>query len=206
MIYLIGGAPKVGKSTVAKCLRERTAYLSISTDAVRALVFEITEPSMRADLLPCCVPVTRIGDQFEQSVDDWVKSQLREAQTLSPSIIALINYHLRIGEDLILEGVHLVPDLVEKILKSDYSSDLKTILILADDEVTVLNALHCKTGGFNWLSSLSEETVKKVAECIVAYSSRVERQAQTLGIKTFQRTDDFNFDVTQIVSLLTKEV
>jgi hypothetical protein len=96
--------------------------------------------------------------------------------------------------------------LVGKILKSDYSSDLKTILILADDEVTVLNALHCKTGGFNWLSSLSEETVKKVAECIVAYSSRVERQAQTLGIKTFQRTDDFNFDVTQIVSLLTKEV
>jgi adenylate kinase family enzyme len=98
VIYLIGGAPKVGKSTVAKCLRERTAYLSISTDAVRALVFEITEPSMRADLLPCCVPVTRIGDQFEQSVDDWVKSQLREAQTLSPSLIALINYNWR-GSD-----------------------------------------------------------------------------------------------------------
>jgi 2-phosphoglycerate kinase len=206
VIYLIGGAPKVGKTTVAKNLRERHSALSISTDAIRALVFEITQPSLRADLLPCCVPVTEIGDQFERSVDDWVKSQLREAQTLFPSIIALINYHIRIGEDLILEGVHLVPALVGELLKSNSSADLKTILISARDEVTVLNGFHSKTMGFNWLSRLSEETVKKVAQCVVAYSALLERQAQTLGIKTFQRTDKFDFDVVEMLSLLTKEV
>jgi 2-phosphoglycerate kinase len=203
VIYLIGGPPKVGKSTVAKYLRKKRSVQSISTDAIRALMFQITEPSLRASLLPCCIPVAEIGKQFEQTVYDWVQNQLKEAQTLLQPAAALINYHIRIREDLVLEGVHVVPSLVEEILKSNSASEIRVILISAGDNAIVRNNLYCETEGFNWLTSLNQKTLEKIAECIVSYSTILERQSQKLAITTYQRSTDFDKDVVEILSLLT---
>lgn len=202
MIYFIGGAPRLGKSTFAKALQQERSLLSISTDAIRAMVFQMTEPSLRTELLPCCVPKSEIGKQFEGAADDWVRSQTKEAQTLLPAVSALINYHVRIDADLVLEGVHILPTLVQELIEST-PTKIKAIFITDCDEDNVLHNLSCHTSSFNWLEGLDRQKYKAVANCVVEYSKFLERQAQIFQLSTFRRSQDFAKDTNRVLKLLT---
>ena len=201
MIYLIGGAPKLGKSSFAKALQGKFSLPSISTDAIRAMVFQLTDPGLRAELLPCCVPRSEIGEQFEGAAEDWIGKQTKEAQTLLPAMSALINYHVRIDGDLLLEGVHIIPTLVHDLVESN-PTKVKAIFITDCDEGNVLHNLSCHTSAFNWLAGLDQRKFKAVAKCIVEYSSILERQAQLFHFTTFQRSKDFTKDTERVLNLL----
>jgi hypothetical protein len=202
MIYLIGGAPRLGKSTFAKALQADRSLLSISTDAIRAMVFQMTDPGLRAELLPCCVPRSKIGEQFKDTTQDWVKRQTKEAQTLHAAVFALIDYHIRTDGDLVLEGVHILPTLVQSLMESN-PMKVKAIFITDCDEGNVLLNLSCHTSSFNWLAGLDKQILKAVAKCVVEYSNVLERQAQILQLTTFRRTQDFVKDTERVLNLLT---
>jgi hypothetical protein len=202
MIYLIGGAPRLGKSTIAKCLQEKISVSSISTDAIRAIVFQLTDPSRRVTLLPCCVPVTEISKQFRLAAQDWVNLQKIEAHTLHQSLIAFVSYYIRTGEDLILEGVHILPTLVHELrILAGTSTVIKTIFISDLDEGNVLSNFSYSTNRFNWLVGFNIETLKAVARSVVEFSRMVEQDSDESMI--YHRTQDFNHDVEQIISILS---
>ncbi|MEX2536163.1 MAG: ATP cone domain-containing protein [Trueperaceae bacterium] len=118
VVVLIGGAPGVGKSTVASELGYRLGIpRMVSTDAVRQalrslisaelspLLHESSYTAWRAELLP----PERIGAKPEPV--RVIRGFRAQIQQLATAVTAIIERSLLENMSLVMEGIHLVPGL-----------------------------------------------------------------------------------------------
>ena len=125
VIVLIGGATGVGKSTVATKLAARLDLPRVtSTDSVRQI--------MRSFLSPETTPEIH-RSSFEGG--EGSAGFLSQAQALSSGVIGLIERAVAERTDLIIEGVHLVPGLLD----DQRFEDLRSRSVI----VQVLMVLEC---------------------------------------------------------------
>lgn len=107
LLVLIGGAAGTGKSTVAERLAGRLGIDRVTcTDAVRERLRESFPP----ELMPSVHSSSfEAGDAFPEADDPLAYGFLRQAQ----DVLSELQPALDSGESLVLEGVHVVPGLVE---------------------------------------------------------------------------------------------
>lgn len=118
VIILIGGAPGVGKSTIASELGYRLGIpRMVSTDAVRQALRSLISPELspllhessytawRAELLP----PERIDAKPEPV--RVIRGFRAQIQQLATAITAIIERSLQENMSLVMEGIHLVPGL-----------------------------------------------------------------------------------------------
>lgn len=121
VVVLIGGAPGVGKSTIASELGYRLGIpRMVSTDAVRQALRSLISPELspllhessytawRAELLP----VERVGATPEGV--RVIRGFRAQIQQLSTAVTAIIERNLEENSSLVMEGIHLVPGLSPK--------------------------------------------------------------------------------------------
>lgn len=118
VVVLIGGAPGVGKSTVASELGYRLGIpRMVSTDAVRQALRSLISPELspllhessytawRAELLP----PERVDAKPEPV--RVIRGFRAQIQQLATAITAIIERNLHENMSLVMEGIHLVPGL-----------------------------------------------------------------------------------------------
>lgn len=116
-IVLIGGVAGSGKGHLAKALGRRLGVARVlSTDTVRAV--------LRSVLPACDAPALHhssflAGDAVRSSVGrrraHLIAGFEHQAALLLPALKAVIERHRLEGEGLVLEGVHLTPDVLVKL-------------------------------------------------------------------------------------------
>lgn len=203
MIYLIGGAPRVGKSIIAKQLMTEKNIPWLSTDVLRSVLYDVTPETLQKKLFP----YGGASDNdvvFAEPIKVIIDQHVTEAHSMAVGLERFIKHQLDAHDDFILEGVHLLPEIVADFYKKypDLQGQIKIIFILDTDKENILRGLQINTSHFDWLSGAKTQTYQKIAEFTAEFSKYIGMEADKYGIMKFVRTDNFNRDVKQCLDLL----
>ncbi|MFH1192158.1 MAG: AAA family ATPase [bacterium] len=117
MIYLIGGPPRCGKTTLAKEMSKKLKIPWISSDALEVVSREYVSKEKRIKLYPYSFlrkkGVNRNNDEFysKYSAREIINVLKKQAKTSFRAIDMMIANEIDNGNDYIIEGYHILPSL-----------------------------------------------------------------------------------------------
>ena len=187
-IYLIGGAPRVGKSVAAKALAEKTGFQLISTDDL--------------DTFPC-PGFSGTSSENTLSPDERVKLQEVSAQSLEPELDRRIHEAMEHHQNLIMEGVHFLPSHVKQLIKKYGAEKIHAIFLGSKNLTRIIDGMDKNTNPNDWLQKASGVVRRQVGEFVIASSQRIHERAERDRLPYYERTDDFNQDIKNIIESLT---
>ena len=198
MVYLIGGAPRVGKSLASNAIAEALHVAPLSTDDVCDRVTAGMPEEERASKFP--LP-SFSGDPAENTLspEEWVKLQVIGARSLQPEIDRLVAEALSKQESLVLEGVHLLPDHVQELLDQHGADHIRSLFVGSEDAAHIVDGIQKNTNPNNWLKESDPAVIRQVAECVAAFSAWIRKETESRALTYMERTDDFEGDLKRFV-------
>ena len=128
MIYLIGGPPRSGKSTLAHKLAKRLRCPEISVDWLRSVIL----PYLNGE------DKTAIEDILFQHKNDPAKnSGIDEAAILWPAVKGFIEDKVRWQGDFVLDGIHLLPGYLGTI-SDELKPNIRAVFLVKTDTDKIL--------------------------------------------------------------------
>jgi 2-phosphoglycerate kinase len=114
IVVLIGGATGVGTSTLAADIARRLNIQSvIGTDAIREVLRRAVSPALLPILHKSSYKVEREDIRIPVAEDERVLYGFRaQASQVSVGVEALVERGLQEGTNLVIEGVHLAPEII----------------------------------------------------------------------------------------------
>jgi 2-phosphoglycerate kinase len=140
LIILIGGAPGCGKSTISSSLAARldivrTQSTDMLREVMRMMIPERLLPALHASTFEAWRALPQEWDE-KQRVEALINGYLTQAELLSVALEAAIQRAFRERVSMILEGVHINPDLASKIAAPDDAIIVPVMIgVLSDDEL-----------------------------------------------------------------------
>lgn len=186
MIFLIGGAPRLGKSILATKLLNDRGIPWLSTDSLCAMLRPGTEMQF--------AHVMHLGTA------QIVKRELTEAESISKTLALFIERQIESGADFTLEGAHLLPALVGHIQKTR-PAEVKSVFVVSTDKNLALSGLRADMREQNWMCGASDEMQRAMADFVVGYSKEMKSQAEMEGLFIYERTENFQQDVEAMMRL-----
>ncbi|MFH1253024.1 MAG: hypothetical protein V1664_01685 [Candidatus Uhrbacteria bacterium] len=160
MIYIIGGTPRAGKSTLAKKLVERQAVPFLSTDFILHMVNDT-------------LPETKLTKPYAEIPLKFF-----------PYIKNLIKHIKNSIKDYTIEGDAFLPAQIFELQK-DY--DLK-VCFLGFSKIT-LPEIKDYVGENNWLNDLSDFDINNLPQWIIEKSQTLKQDCEKYNIKYFDMAD-----------------
>ncbi|MEI7741468.1 MAG: hypothetical protein WCJ29_03095 [bacterium] len=196
MIYLIGGAPRSGKTILSKRIAAQKNISWISTDSIRAMVLAGTKKS----LISKKFPYQKVSLE-KNPAPELLRAEITESKTLWPNVEALIKQFIDCNEDYIVEGVHLMPRLVSKLKSTKYWKQIKIIYLVKDDLEKIQTGFALNTSAHDWLSGVVKDSdiAKRAARMVQIKSRYIAREARKCRFKVIVTDDDFNLKIKAAV-------
>ncbi len=206
MIFLIGGPPKCGKTTLAKCLAHKRRIPWISADTLQNVVWAYTPKTKRPALFPHNRQRMPSNDKYysEYSSRQIVQGYIGQAKTSYDAIRMTVETYLEDGENIIIEGYQVTPEIVHRIGKKYGQKNIKAVfLVRCDEQKFVLDVRKSVTPN-DWIlrRTKNETTYWRIAKMVVEYSRYFETEAKKHRLKTFDMSQGFNNQVRAIEKYL----
>jgi 2-phosphoglycerate kinase len=183
-LYLIGGSPRSGKTTILKRFLTVKPMIAIQTDAIReglrsALIDEkfvtISKLSISGEVI-----FQRLTDNVNADITKRFSQEISQDELIWKSISGLISYYDGKGVDVVIEGIEITPDRIRSLnLK-----DLKTKAVFVG--IT-------EHSNFNKFIESNDDQIEKRLNEEIQKSRKVAADAQSYGYK-FLSLDSNNFD------------
>lgn len=176
--YFIGGAPRVGKSTLALKLQECHPIVGASTDALRATLRGTVTPVEKPELFyldSLNADEAHMADLMLSHTKAIIAAADRESEAVWPTIEYFVHQHISAGRDVLVEGVAVLASLI-KTLNVDYS-----VVHLGNQSSAqggIIQA-YAATHPDTWLGTLQPATVAAFAHFCQMSSVHVQKQAET---------------------------
>ncbi len=198
MIYLIGGAPRIGKSLMAKKLAEETKSRFISTDDVcEEFISGLSEEQLKQQF-----PMPNFSGEASHNTiqpKERVDLQIVSAKSLEPELDRIIGDAIQKQETIVLEGIHLLPSHVRSLKEKYVTENIVAIFIGSSDLDLVVNGIYKNTNPHNWLKDSDEAVIRQVGEFVVEFSNRIKKKAEENSVPYIERAKDFDADVNQFL-------
>ena len=134
LLVLIGGVTGVGKSTVATQLAGRLGITRvIATDQLRQVVRAFFSHDFMPAVHHSSFDVAKALSVLPDDAAGTVAGFLRQAHDLAPGIDALVQRAISERTALVLEGVHLLPEIPEPRLREE-TIDVQVLLTVRDEQ------------------------------------------------------------------------
>jgi 2-phosphoglycerate kinase len=135
LLVLIGGVTGVGKSTVATQLAGRLGITRvIATDQLRQVVRAFFSHDFMPAVHHSSFDVARALSTYADDESGTVAGFLRQANDLAPGIDALVQRAVSEATPIVLEGVHLLPEIPDRRLRAG-AVDVQVLLAVRDEQV-----------------------------------------------------------------------
>lgn len=153
-VILIGSASGIGKSTIAsEVSRELRIKYLIETDfireVIRGIIGEEYIPALHKSSFDAYTSL-RSKKKFNSEEDMITEGFIEHASAVIPGVERVINRAIKDNDDIILEGVHLVPGLINLYQYKD-KADVYFFILSASEDIHkqrfVKRATEIKRGG-----------------------------------------------------------
>ena len=187
MIYLIGGAPRVGKSTIAKQFAKSIKARFVSTDKLenpnnqKSSIIFYSDPKKNT-LAP--------GKRIE--------SVKKEAEQIISDIKNIIDKAINKPQNTVIEGVHLFPAYVDKFIRKYGRDKIKVVFIGSTNVELILEGMAQNTSSNNWLKDFNQEVLRQIALFTKAFSDYLYKETKKYNLIYKERSNDFQKDISDI--------
>ncbi|MDZ7611328.1 MAG: hypothetical protein U5L10_01055 [Candidatus Moranbacteria bacterium] len=207
MIYLIGGPPKCGKTTLAKQLSRKKSIPWLSTDTLQSVIKPYLDPESLPEKFPVSYQRGKSNDEkyVKYSTQEIISAYRGQAKTVFRAMEMFALCELTDGNDYILEGYHLEPEVAHKLL-SKHPGKIKSIFLLKTDTKKFIQDIKKSSTPNDWIiqRTQKEETYQKIAEMICAYSQSIEKEAGKHSLESINMDQDFNKKIKTALQTLTR--
>jgi len=171
MIYMIGGAPRAGKSRIASAVLRAGGIPYLNVDYIK-MAFARSMPDLGVD---------PSGDNA------------RTARLLWPFVEAMIMTMIENGQSYTLEAIYILPSHVEA-LQTSHGDAVRACFVgfeLADTDDKVREIEAHRGEGDDWLRDADRDQLVGFVERAKAESSSLRLQCEKLGLQYFETSSNF---------------
>jgi len=187
MFYLIGGAPRVGKSIIAQELTKSVKGRLVSTD-------DLENQSGRSSW----IPFSSDPEKNTLAPAELVKVLISEADLLQGDMNGMLKEAKAEKKDIVFEGVHLLPKYVSTYKEALGEEKFKIIFIGSTNTGLILQGMAENTSPDNWLKTFDQTVRKQIALFANAFSKYLITETQKFSLPYKERSSDFQEDLTEI--------
>ena len=190
MIYLIGGAPRTGKSTIAKQFAEFIGGRFVSTD-------ELESPSQDQSVF--------FSDDATKNIltpKEKLDSVINEANEIIHDIDGIINTAFSNNEIIVIEGVHLFPKHASELIIKFGEKNLKAIFIGSSNIELMLQGMNQNTSPNNWPKDFNREVKRQIALFTKYFSDYIGAESKKYNLPYKERSDNFQRDTNEVIERL----
>lgn len=200
MIFLLGGAPRVGKSLIAAEIRRRYALSVVSTDTLGAVLEQVLTPTGAPDLfLFSRFNAMPAAERIKVMVDDpavLVDYARRESRVIWPAVEAFIKREEAEGRDLLIEGVAVLPELVQRLQGLPHRA-----VFIGNQGRRHQEHIkqHAAQHEHDWLHGATEAYIGAFANFVRRMSAFIKQEAEKVGYQYIEMDGSLLEDVTEKV-------
>lgn len=202
MIYLIGGPPKCGKTTLAKKLSKLFKIPWVSTDSLENVIKPYIDEKDFFKKFPAGYQRDKNNDKkySKYSVSEIINAYRQQAKTVYQAIDMFAICEITDGNDFVVEGYHIEPKLVAELNKK-YPDKVKSIFLVKSDRDKFVSDIKKSTTPNDWIIARTneKETYQKIADMICEYGNIFEKESEKYGFKTLNMDDDFDNRIKKAV-------
>jgi len=189
MIYLIGGPPRVGKTTLVNYLVQKHPMHAASTDAIRYMLRRaVPREALNPDIFI---------NFHEDVMNTWalktpqqtLKEQNKQSKAYWKVLQKYIESYDEDGIDLILEGVAILPEFVKSL-----SVETRCVFLgnTSEEHLQTIKA-YAKANAHDWMHAYSEHELENAAEFFQVMSTFMKDQAGMHNL-LYVEMEDSDFD------------
>jgi len=194
MIYLIGGPPRCGKTTIAK----ESSKLWISVDTIESVILSNTNKKDLNRLFPKTVVRKKTKQSNDIMYNSYSAKKItnlykKQSKTSWEAIDTMINRELHEHNDYIIEGHQIHPEFINNIIKKYGGKNIISLVLTRFnlDEIVSGNKKYKVENNWFIQKTKNEYIFYKIAEMIKVYSNYYEKEAKKYGIKIINMDNDF---------------
>lgn len=206
MIYLIGGPPKCGKTTLAKSLSQKSGIPWISADTLQNIVWVYTPEKKRPAFFPHSHLRAETNDEFysQYSPQNIVENYVAQGKATYEAIMMMAETYLTDEDDFIVEGYQVSPEIVNRVMNKFGREHVKATFLLKYDEKKFVKDVKKSTTPNDWIlrKTKDKSTFVKIAKMVAEYSRYFETEAKKYDLPTFIMDENFEKQLALIESPL----
>lgn len=208
MIYLIGGPPRGGKTTLAEALAKKTSFPYFSLDHVTSVITPYIPEQEYVTKLPLFVARLRKEsiDVFyaRHSTEQIVNFYLRQAETYWAGVANFIKYAVEDEHDLILEGWQILPHLLQTLVTPENQGKLKIIFLYKSNVENIISGLKANAAKIDWVlrNTKEENTFSGIARMISYFGSYIEKEAKENNFRSVNTEIDFEQKIKESLEFI----
>ena len=212
MIYLIGGPPKCGKTTLAKKLSKKLGIPWVASDTLqvvaRAYVARYISQKELDKIYPHSAAKGKTNDEtYSRNTPRQIaKNYTTQAKASYDAIEMFALCEIKDGNDYIIEGYHVTPQLAARLIKKYGRKHFRSLFLLKSDiKKFVVDAKKSSTPN-DWIlqKTKEKETFVKIAGMIVYYGEYFGAEAKKYDFPLLNMDKDFGGKLKKAMMLLSK--
>jgi 2-phosphoglycerate kinase len=204
MLYLIGGAPRCGKTTVAArlakarcCSRTPADYLgSAFTNYIPTAELQARYPDWQTN---------SVDERYERySSAEIIANYRTKAATIWPGLRDFLIYALYDQHEMVVEGYQIEPAFVHELRTSHPQFAISAVFLSRIQSTQLTTDLQQSTDPSDWVlrSATKPATFSRVAAMVCHYSAFFQSEAQRYGFPVCVMDGSFEGRIAQAMMML----
>jgi len=184
LIYLLGGPPRVGKSTISSRIRQKHAVSVVSTDSLCVVLENILSPEAAPDLFVFDrfdkMPMAERVKLIRKDPAEFIEYARSESHVVWKGVEAFIKRENKERRDVLIEGVAVLPELVSQLENIPH----RVVFLGNQGENHKENIKKfAEENEHDWMRDVSDQYIDAYAMFVKQMSIYIQQEAKKYGFE-----------------------
>lgn len=207
-VFLIGGPPKCGKTTLAKILSQRLNISQISADTLQNVVRSFVDQKDYKKFFPLRAIKGQDNDETysQNSSDTIINAYVEQGKTSCEAISVVTETYLVNKEDFIIEGYQITPQIVNQIIQKYGNEKIRAIFLVKNNVNKFVEDIYKSSTPNDWIikNTKDKNTFFRIAKMITEYSKYFNDEAKKYNFTVMNMDHNFEAQIEKAISFLSK--
>jgi 2-phosphoglycerate kinase len=206
MLYLIGGAPRCGKTTLARQLAQALGCSHVPADYLGTAFANYIPISELPQRYPAW-GTTTVDERFATYTAAQIIANYRtKAATVWPGLRAFCEYALLQRHPMVLDGYQLEPRFIHELIEAYPQHPIAAAVLTRTQVERIRDDLARTTDPEDWVGQSTTQaiTFTRIAEMVGQYSHFFSAEAARYQLASFDMDAGFHDQIAQALAYLQR--